>query len=180
MRRRFRMRSRRARSHRRHSRRRSFRKAGGSLWGLAGRVIPTVAFVEQITGKGRASGKYAGLSMVQKAQTLANNLTGNMFGFNIFGGVPTFTQQINPSGIANKYTGIGVASIVGSLVMRKAGINVPYMSRIFAIGRKMLPAGIVGGLFDDSLGNASQNFPAGSLPSATGVFGYASARPMNQ
>lgn len=121
----------------------------GSLWGLAGKVIPTVAFLEQLTGKARQNGAYNNLSMVNKAKTLANNITGNMFGFNLMSGVPTFTQQINPSAIANKYTGIGVGSIIGSLVLKKAGIKVPMAQRALSIGKKMLIPGIIGGFFDD-------------------------------
>jgi hypothetical protein len=164
------------RSHRRKSRKKrySFRRrrgiaryGTGSLWGLAGKIIPSVAFIEQITGKARAAGSYNNLDMVGKAKTLANNLTGNMFGFNIFGGVPTFQQQINPSAIANKYTGIGVGSIIASLVLKKAGVKVPGAQRALSIGKKLLIPGIVGGFFDDNPNQRYNTYRAAPAPVTT-------------
>ena len=148
---------RRRRSGKRRSRRSYFRRrrgissygTKGSLWGLAAKVLPTVGFLEQLTQKSRAQGKYAG-TMMQNAQTLVNNITGNIFGFNPLPGGQKFTAQRNLAGINNTYTGIGIASLVGSLVLRKSGITVPGLSKIFTIGKRMLVPGIVGGYFDDA------------------------------
>lgn len=168
------------RSHRRKRttkrRRISFRRrrgtavaSGKGFLGLVGTVVPAVAFLEQLTGKARSQGKYNG-SMIQNAQTLANNVTGNIFGFNLFSGGQKFTQQINPAGIANKYTGIGVASIIGSMILKRAGIRVPMAGRIMTIGKKMLVPGIVGGFFDDPPGVRQSYMQSSYTPVTTRAY----------
>lgn len=147
------MRRRHYRRHRVHHRRRAHRGSSTllsgrkGLWGLLGVAAPPIAFLDQLTSKNRSL--YKG-DLMSKAMTLANNITGNIFNFNFFSKAPKFKQQINPLGIANKYTGIGIASIIGSIVLPRLGLRIPMMSKAFSVGKKLLPAGILGGFFDDN------------------------------
>lgn len=114
-------------------------------------LIGLTAFLEQITVKDRSS--YSGLPMMQKAMAVINNVTGNIFNFNLFNGVPKFSQQINPQGIANKWTGIGLGLIVAEMIGSKivapmTGHRIPMLRKIATLGKYLLPAGILGGLFD--------------------------------
>jgi hypothetical protein len=147
-----------------HRRRRLSRRRGSTsllaprskgLWGLIGTVAAPVAFLDQLTSKDR--GAYSG-DMFHKAKTLVNNITGNIFNFNLFSDVTKFQQNINPAGIANKYTGIGVASIIASMILPRLGLRIPMMSRAFSIGKKLLPAGILGGFFDAPGGSNYSNY----------------------
>lgn len=171
----------------RHRRRRAARRYASralgskSLFGILGIAIPAIAFVEQLTVKNRASYPVGG-TFVQRAQTTVNNVTGNMFGFNLFKGLgikSDFSQKINPAGIANKYTGIGIASVAGSILMKSMGVRIPMMSKIFGIGKKLLPAGVVGGFFDDppisSGTNYSTQYYSNPMSNTTGsTYGYVS------
>lgn len=114
-------------------------------------IIGLTAFLEQITVKDRS--QYSSLPMMQKAMATINNITGNIFNFNLFNGVPKFSQQINPAGIANKWTGIGLALIGLSLANKMlikpmTGKGIPMLGKISSIGKYLLPAGLLGGFFD--------------------------------
>lgn len=116
-------------------------------------IIGLTAFLEQITAKDRS--KYSGLTMMKKAQAVINNVTGNMFNFNLFNGVPKFSQQIHPENIANKWTGIGIgliiAEMLGNMIVTPVtGKRIPLLKKVATLGKYLLPAGIIGGLFDSN------------------------------
>ena len=134
------------------------------MWGILGKVLPVLGFVDQATSKERAS--YDSLPTMERLQAMFNNVTGNAFGLNFFGGtIPKFTAKFNPAGIANKYTGIGVAGILLGLLNRNLpkGARVPYLGRISSLAKRFLPAGIVGGIIDAPNGNNYSTTPAPSI-----------------
>lgn len=116
-------------------------------------LIGLTAFLEQITTKDR--GSYSSLPMMQKVMAVVNNITGNIFNFNLFNGVPKFTQQINPAGIANKWTGIGIGLIIAEMLSKMiiqpvTGHRIPMLKKVASLGKYLLPAGIIGGFFDQA------------------------------
>ena len=115
------------------------------IWSVLNKVLPAIAFISQATKKEKAS--YATLPTVDKLKAMTNNILGNAFGLNIFGGTtPQFTEKFNPAGIANKYTGVGIAGI-GLKYLNKR-IKVPYLGRISSLAIKFLVPGVLGGIID--------------------------------
>ncbi len=110
---------------------------------LAGGLV----FFSQLTQKDRDLGKYQG-SMGDKAKTFANNVLGNIIGFNVFpadGGTPQFKQTFNLDGAFNKFTGIGIASLIyGSLPLKM----LPHKGKAKVLGKRIATAGFLGGIFD--------------------------------
>jgi hypothetical protein len=123
-------------------------------------LIGLTAFLEQITVKDRD--QYSNLPMMNKAMAVVNNVTGRIFNFNLFNGVPKFSQQINPAGIANKWTGIGIALIglamVNKMIIKPVtGKGIPMLSKISSLAKYILPAGIIGGAFDQPATTGTQH-----------------------
>ena len=122
------------------------RKTMGTIKSLVG----LTTFLEQVTSKDRV--QYSSLPMMQKAQAVINNVTGNVFGINIFNGVPKFSQKINPAGIANKWTGIGLAAIGYQLLSKHSPVKLPHAGKVGSFGKPILFSGLIGGFFDDPPG----------------------------
>ena len=107
---------------------------------LAGGLV----FFSQLTQKDRDSGVYQG-SMGDKAKIFANNVLGRIVGFNVFSDAPKFQQTFNLDGAFNKFTGIGIASLIyGSLPLK----FLPHKGKAKTIGKRIATAGFLGGIFD--------------------------------
>jgi len=139
-------------------------------------LIGLTAFIEQITTKDRD--QYSSLPYMKKAEAVINNITGRMFNFNIFNGVPKFSMELHPENIANKWTGIGLGLIVAemlskAIVQPMTGKKIPMLTKVAGLGKYLLPAGILGGLFDSagattaSRGSTSYNFNSNKLMEST-------------
>ena len=131
-------------------------------------LIGLTAFLEQITVKDRS--KYSNLPMMQKAMAVINNVTGNIFNFNIFNGVPKFKQQINPAGMANKWVGIGLGLIIAEMIGSKivapmTGHRIPMLRKVATLGKYILPAGLIGGFFDQAGTNNFNTSPSSNWSS---------------
>lgn len=136
---------------RRHRRHHSSRKH--SIGNMLGRFIEPasfgVAFVSQVSQKDIASyPNFSTLSGVEKLKFLGNSIAGRTTGINPFPQYGKNNITINPSGIINKFTGLGIALwAVGEFAPSSLG----HKSAIKRVGKGMFWGGVFGGLFDDPL-----------------------------
>ena len=120
----------------------------------ANRLASPVAFWSQLSQKDyevlNASPQYHALDYLGKLKVASNILTGSLTGKVLFNDQynpsPNGSPRINPSGIINKWTGIGIAGKIYSLVGKQMGL--PEQAAIGRIGTKIIYGGAVGGFFD--------------------------------
>ena len=124
----------------------------------ANRLASPVAFWSQLSEKDyqllNASSSYQSADYLTKLKVASNILTGSLTGRGLFGDQynpsPNGSPRINPSGIINKWTGIGIAGKIYSLVGKQMGL--PEQAAIGRIGTKLIYGGAVGGFFDPPSG----------------------------
>jgi hypothetical protein len=120
----------------------------------ANKLAAPVAFWSQLSQKDyevlNASPQYHALDYIGKLKVAANILTGSLTGKVAFSDQynpsPNGSPRINPSGIVNKWVGIGLAGKIYSLVGKQMGL--PEQAAIGRIGTKIIYGGAVGGFFD--------------------------------
>ena len=120
----------------------------------ADKLAAPVAFWSQLSQKDyevlNASPQYHALDYLGKLKVAANILTGSLTGKVAFSDQynpsPNGSPRINPAGIINKWTGIGIAGKIYSLVGKQMGL--PEQAAIGRIGTKIIYGGAVGGFFD--------------------------------
>jgi len=120
----------------------------------ANTLAAPVAFWSQLSQKDyqvlNASPQYQALDYLGKLKVAANILTGSLTGKVAFSDQynpsPDGNPRINPAGVINKWTGIGVAGKIYSLVGKQMGL--PEQAAIGRIGTKLIYGGAVGGFFD--------------------------------
>jgi len=127
---------------------------GNKIYSVVKSVAPFLAFGNQITAKDyevvNATAGYKNESIATKAKIFTNIVTGRMTGItpfkngNLYGSETTpFT--INPNGLINKWTGLGVAGLIYKNLPIK---QLPQKSKVGTIAKGLLLGGGVGGLFD--------------------------------
>ena len=120
----------------------------------ANKLASPVAFWSQLSEKDyqvlNATPEYRALDYLGKLKVASNILTGSLTGKVLFSDQynpsPNGQPRINPSGVINKWTGIGVAGKIYSLVGKQMGL--PEQATIGRIGTKLIYGGAVGGFFD--------------------------------
>ena len=120
----------------------------------ANTLAAPVAFWSQLSQKDyevlNASPQYHALDYLGKIKVAANILTGSLTGKVLFSDQynpsPNGSPRINPAGVINKWTGIGIAGKIYSLVGKQMGL--PEQAAIGRIGTKIIYGGAVGGFFD--------------------------------
>jgi hypothetical protein len=120
----------------------------------ANRLASPVAFWSQLSEKDyqvlNASSSYAGADYLTKLKVASNILTGSLTGRVLFSDQynpsPNGQPRINPAGVINKWTGIGIAGKIYSIVGKQMGL--PESATIGRIGTKIIYGGAVGGFFD--------------------------------
>ena len=120
----------------------------------ANKLAAPVAFWSQLSQKDyevlNASPQYHALDYIGKLKVAANILTGSLTGKVAFSDQynpsPDGNPRINPAGVINKWTGIGLAGKIYSLVGKQMGL--PEQAAIGRIGTKLIYGGAVGGFFD--------------------------------
>ena len=120
----------------------------------ANTLAAPVAFWSQLSQKDyevlNASPQYHALDYLGKLKVASNILTGSLTGRVLFGDQynpsPDGNPRINPAGVINKWTGIGIAGKIYSLVGKQMGL--PEQATIGRIGTKLIYGGAVGGFFD--------------------------------
>ena len=118
------------------------------------KLAAPVAFWSQLTEKDydtlNADQSYREADYMTKLKVASNILTGSLTGRVLFSEQynpsPNGQPRINPAGVINKWTGIGVAGKIYSLVGKQMGL--PEQAAIGKIGTKLIFGGAVGGFFD--------------------------------
>ena len=113
-----------------------------------------LAFWQQLSEKDyavlNATPEYRGLDYLEKLKVASNILTGSLTGRVLFSDQynpsPSGQPRINPAGIINKWTGIGIAAKIYGKVGRS--MKLPEAASIDRIGSKVIFGGAVGGFFD--------------------------------
>ena len=164
----------RRRTRRRTSRRKtnSPKSMGSKIYSLVKSASPYIAFTSQLTQKDYSAlenTSYKNENMATKAKIFANIVTGRLTGFTAFKngnlyGSETTPFTINPSGVANKVTGIGVAGLIYKNLPIK---QLPQKQKVGEIAKRVLLGGALGGLFD-APDNTSMSQTASSSPQVLG------------
>ena len=113
-----------------------------------------LAFWQQLSEKDyqvlNADGNYAALDYLGKLKVAANILTGSLTGRVVFADQynpsPSGQPRINPAGVINKWTGIGVAAKLYGKIGKS--MKLPEAAMIDRVGSKVIFGGAVGGFFD--------------------------------
>lgn len=108
-----------------------------------------VTFLSQLTQKDiqNNSSSFSSYTTTDKIRFLTNTVVGRITGINVFSDMPQVSQTINPAGMINKYTGLGIAFGLIYPHIPKA----PAKGVIGRLGKGALLGGIFGGLFDAPL-----------------------------
>jgi len=113
-----------------------------------------LAFWQQLSEKDyqvlNADGNYRALDYLGKLKVASNILTGSLTGRTLFSDQynpsPSGQPRINPAGIINKWTGIGIAGKIYGALGRS--MKLPEAASIDRIGSKLIFGGAIGGFFD--------------------------------
>ena len=113
-----------------------------------------LAFWQQLSEKDyqvlNATTEYRSLDYLGKLKVASNILTGSLTGRVLFSDQynpsPSGQPRINPAGIINKWTGIGIAAKIYGKIGRS--MKLPEAASIDRIGSKVIFGGAVGGFFD--------------------------------
>jgi len=116
----------------------------------------SVAFLSQLISKDvNGNSTFSGYSPIQKAKFMANEVSGRIMGVNLFNDVAQFPKTLNPAGMLNQYTALGIGGI---LYQRLPIRGLPFKRAVGNIAKGSLAGGIFGGLFDaPSNQNVSNN-----------------------
>tara|TARA_B100000949_G_scaffold182032_1_gene163268 strand:- start:171 stop:770 length:600 start_codon:yes stop_codon:yes gene_type:complete len=113
-----------------------------------------LAFWQQLSEKDyqvlNATTEYRSLDYLGKLKVASNILTGSLTGRVLFSDQynpsPSGQPRINPAGIINKWTGIGVAGKIYGVIGKS--MKLPESATIDRIGSKLIFGGGIGGFFD--------------------------------
>ena len=113
-----------------------------------------LAFWQQLSEKDyevlNATTEYRSLDYLGKLKVASNILTGSLTGRVLFSDQynpsPNGQPRINPAGIINKWTGIGVAGKIYGVIGKS--MKLPESATIDRIGSKLIFGGGIGGFFD--------------------------------
>ena len=141
---------------RRTTRRRSARpqSAGSKIYSVVKNASGYLAFASQLTAKDyevlNQQSAYKNEDIATKAKIFANIAMGRLTGITPFKngnmyGSETTPFTINPSGVVNKFTGLGVAGLIYKNLPMK---QLPQKSKVGAVSKRLLLGGALGGLFD--------------------------------
>ena len=119
-----------------------------SQWGKISKGAGVLAALSQITGTDMSLS--AGQPLGSRAQNFINSLSGRITGFIPFKSAAgaSIPQTISIDGMFNKWSGIGLGTLIYSMVPIKM---LPHKGKAKTLGKSLLTGGILGGLF--SVGN---------------------------
>jgi hypothetical protein len=148
---------------------------GNNLYKLAKNASGYLAFASQLTAKDysdlNATTSYKNEDMATKLKIFANIVTGRLTGIHAFKGDNLYGSDqipftVNPGGMVNKFTGLGLAGVLYS----KSGVKLlPQKSKVGAVAKNLLIGGGIGGLFDPPMNSPSQSQTMASSPKVLGV-----------
>ena len=126
-----------------------------SSWSKVSAGAGALAFLQTVTQTDMAGNTAP--TVGDKAKVFLNSLSGRITGYNPFGGgVP---QTINVGGVFNKWSGIGLSAILYGMVPAK---SLPHKSKAKQLGKSLLSAGILGGIFSAPSHNNTNSIPISS------------------
>ena len=119
-----------------------------SQWGKISKGAGVLAALSQITGTDMSAS--AGQPIGSRAQNFINSLSGRITGYTPFKSAAgaSIPQTISIDGMFNKWSGIGLGTLIYSMVPIKM---LPHKGKAKTLGKSLLTGGILGGLF--SVGN---------------------------
>ena len=119
-----------------------------SQWGKISKGAGVLAALSQITGTDMSAS--AGQPIGSRAQNFVNSLSGRITGYTPFKSATgaNIPQTISIDGMFNKWSGIGLGTLIYSMVPIKM---LPHKGKAKTLGKSLLTGGILGGLF--STGN---------------------------
>ncbi len=123
-------------------------KSIGSQWGKISKGAGVLAFLSNVTGSDMSAS--AGQPIGSRAQNFVNSLSGRITGYTPFKSAAgaSIPQTISIDGVFNKWSGIGLGTLIYSMVPIKM---LPHKGKAKTLGKSLLTGGILGGLF--SVGN---------------------------
>jgi len=123
-----------------------------------------LAFLSNITSSDMAAS--TGQPIGVRAMNFGNSLFGRISGFTPFKNAPgaNIPQTIGIENIFNKWSGIGAASFIYGLLPVK---QLPHKSKAKTLGKSLLSAGILSGLFMPGSGNPHNTNLLTSRPALT-------------
>ena len=115
--------------------------------------IGVLAFLSNITGSDMAAS--TGQPIAARAQNFGNSLLGRITGFTPFKNAPgaNTPQTVSLDGVFNKYSGGGLASYIYGIMP----IKLPHKSKAKPLGKTLLTAGIISGIFMPTHNSQSHN-----------------------
>jgi len=115
-----------------------------SQWGKISKGAGVLAFLSNVTGSDMAAS--TGQPIAARAQNFGNSLLGRITGFTPFKNAPgaNTPQTVSLDGVFNKYSGGGLASYIYGMLPFKA---LPHKSKAKTLGKTLLTAGIISGIF---------------------------------
>ena len=157
--------ARKSKKKRKSNRRRAIKKRATrsitSNWKKISTTAGVLAGLQQLTNKDMTH--TAGMPIATKAQAFINSIVGRTTGYNPFptasgGKIP---QTINPNGMFNKWSGIGLGALLYGVVPVKM---LPHKAKAKTLGKALVTAGIIGGLFDAPSNPSSNLIKSTSSP----------------
>jgi hypothetical protein len=133
-----------------------------SQWGKISKGAGVLAALSQITGTDMSAS--AGQPIGSRAQNFVNSLSGRITGYTPFKSAAgaSIPQTISIDGMFNKWSGIGLGTLIYSMVPIKM---LPHKGKAKTLGKSLLTGGILGGLF--STGNPHNTNLISSSPALT-------------
>ena len=129
-----------------------------SQWKKISTGAGALAFLSQVTGSDMSAS--TGQPIGERAKNFGNSLLGRITGYTPFKNAAgaNIPQTISIDGIFNKWSGIGAASwIYGQIPVKE----LPHKGKAKTLGKSLLSAGVLGGLF--STGNPHGNMISSSV-----------------
>ena len=129
---------------------------GQKLYGFIKQATAPTVFLEQVSRKDRETlgNAWTDAPLMQKGKILANVVLGRVTGINPFKDEYQAPQTINPAGMLNRWTGLGLGMLVYSMLPIK---QLPLKGKIGSIGKRTLTGGMIGGIFDANEPKIKQN-----------------------
>ena len=160
---------------RRTTRKRTARpqSAGSKIYSVVKNASGYLAFASQLTAKDysdlNSQASYKNEDIATKAKIFANIVTGRLTGIHAFKGDNLYGSDdipftVNPSGLVNRFTGLGVAGLIYKNLPIK---QLPQKSKVGAVAKRVLLGGAIGGLFDPPMNSPSKTMA--SSPKVLGV-----------
>ena len=136
------------------------KSAGNKIYSAIKGIVPFYAFASQITAKdyeALQNTDYKNTDIATKGKIFTNIVLGRLSGFTPFKGANLYGSDstpftINPSGLVNKFTGLGLAGMIYKNLPIK---QLPLKSKIGTLGKGVLVGGAIGGLFDAPDGSSN-------------------------